>query len=271
MRLDRTLDRRRTPRHRSATRRPAGRSPKPLNTTSISSSPMSRSSSARKPRDPRRAHPHVERRARLGRDDVVAVAALHDVRRNRGPQHRGFARHRWRAAKRRRPPRPRDRRSRDRDSGARPRVSSISPSRAKYARVVSLRTTGGCHCVTAVMARARRAIGLRLERHRPVPRDAVRDQIDALRKFLRGLHADVADFAVHARRAAALREAVLGVDRVEVLVDHELDADLSACPPRRPRRGRSRRDRAPRGCASSCSIVMSPAVTLSLSSTVPRP
>ena len=59
-----------------------------------------------------------------------------------------------------------------------------------------------------------------------MPRDAVRDEVDALRKFLRGLHAGIADLAIDARRVAALGEAVLGIDRVEVLVDHELDTDV---------------------------------------------
>jgi hypothetical protein len=56
--------------------------------------------------------------------------------------------------------------------------------------------------------------------------DPAGNQIHSVRHFLRGLDLRVAHRAVLARDAAALRVAELGVDRLEVIADHELDAGL---------------------------------------------
>ena len=55
--------------------------------------------------------------------------------------------------------------------------------------------------------------------------DAFRHQLDAARNFLRRLDGREPRLAANPGDAAALREAVLGLDLREVLADHELDAE----------------------------------------------
>ena len=67
--------------------------------------------------------------------------------------------------------------------------SEISPSRAKYARVVLVENDGRLPLRHGVDRAREPRDRVALERHGAMPRDAAGDEVYALRKLLRGLHA----------------------------------------------------------------------------------
>jgi hypothetical protein len=108
------------------------------------------------------------------------------------------------------------------------------------------------------------------ERHGAVSGDAARDELDAAPALLEHLDGGVLHLAADAGRTSAFGEAVLGLDPGELLLGDV--ADPHARVPFLPdsaRKMTSRSSGTLRRLRSS--IVMSPAVTLSLSSTAPRP
>lgn len=99
---------------------------------------------------------------------------------------------------------------------------------------------------------------------------AAGDQPEAVGNFFCGLNAAILNFSAGAHHAAALCQAELGIDLGEMFADHERDAELhEPSSPASAKKITSRSsDTFPRWRSS---MVMSPAVTLSLSSTMPRP
>ena len=69
---------------------------------------------------------------------------------------------------------------------------------------------------------------IRLERHRSVAGDSARGQLHRVRNLLERLHGDKLGLAAATGAVAALRETVLRINRREMLVDDELDADARA-------------------------------------------
>ena len=69
---------------------------------------------------------------------------------------------------------------------------------------------------------------IRFERHRTVPGDAARGQLDGAGDLLERLDRRELDLAVGARDVPALRKAILGVNLRKILTDDELDADAGA-------------------------------------------
>src|SRR4029079_15345992 len=69
---------------------------------------------------------------------------------------------------------------------------------------------------------------VRLQRHRSVSGDAVRDQLDAARNLFQRLHRRVLHLAANPGYTAAFGETVLGVDLREVIANQVADADAGA-------------------------------------------
>ena len=147
----------------------------------------------------------------------------------------------------------------------------MSASVRKYEPVVSLTRSGGVHATTLPTAVDRGATAFERCGTEPWPAGPRAINLDSTRLLLGRADVGADDLAAGADDAAAFGEAELGVDGVEVLVDHELRADLG----RALFAGLREEDdvaierRRSTACSISTSIRL--ATRLSLSSTVPRP
>ena len=137
--------------------------------------------------------------------------------------------------------------------------------------VVSLKRTSGRHSPTLATAPARCTIAFDFSGTEPWPEMPCDDELDAARNLLERLHGRVLDLSADARHAAAFGEAVLRVDLGKVLL-----RPGSAMPPLKPPSSPASETKITSRSSGtfsrfSSSIVISAAVRLSLSSTVPRP
>ncbi len=177
-----------------------------------------------------RQRAHVERGLRFGGNHVDAVAAGHDVRRHRRPQHRRMTR--LRSPRDSRPPRRRPSRQ---GQSAR---DSAQLLRATRRRRGDRNTRASCRSSTTGAPFAERADGagevgdrVRLQRHRSVPGDGPR----AISSIALGIFSSVCtpaanDLPADASWRCRLRRGDTRRRSPEVLADHELDADAASLP-----------------------------------------